>query len=140
MKTEPTPPVLQALVLADHIYTEENGKRIICGTFSRIFCSQFPTVFNRPTWAFILLADVIGEVELQLCFVHLEEGKILMQSNPIKVRAVDKLTPLDLAIEIPHFPLPVAGVYSFECYANRYMIGSVRLNVAAPETLQGEQK
>lgn len=125
-----SPPVLQALVLADHIYTDESGKRIICGTFSRIWCRKFPTTFGRPTFAFVLLADVVGTLTLQLRFVHLKDNRILMQSPSIVLQSQDPLTPVDLAIEIPPFPLPEEGVYSFECWADNELIGSVRLNVS----------
>lgn len=132
-----SPPVLQALVLADHIYTDESGKRIICGTFSRIYCRQFPTTFSRSTFAFVLLADVVGTLTLQLRFVHLKDNVILMQSPPIILQSQDPLTPVDLAIEIPPFPLPEEGVYSFECYADNTLIGSVRLQ--ASKVIEGEE-
>lgn len=138
MSTNATPPVLQALVLADHIYTEERGKRIICGTFSQIFSPQFPAVFSRTTWAFVLLAEVVGKVSLQLRYVSLKDNRILMQSKPITIQSNDPLTPLDLAIEVPPFPLPEAGIYSFECYADGTMIGSVRLNVSKVEQQESQ--
>ena len=131
-------PVLQALVLADHIYTDEgSSKRIICGTFSKISCLSFPAIYNQTTWVFVLLVDVTGEINLQFRFVSLANDEILMQSSPIKIQALDKLTPLDIAIQIPPFPLPRAGIYSFECYADGTMIGSVRLNV---ELLKQEER
>ena len=123
-------PVLQALVLADHIYTDESGKRIICGTFSRIYCRKFPTTFDRSTFAFVLLADVIGALTLQLRFVYLKDNRILMQSPSIRLQSRDPLTPVDLAIKIPPFPLPEEGIYSFECYADETLIGLVRLQVS----------
>jgi hypothetical protein len=122
-------PVLQALLLADHIYTEESGKRVICGTFSRIFSLRFPTITSFSPWAFVLLVDVVGEVVLQLRFVCLEDNQILMESNPVTIKSVDPLAPLDIAMRIPPFPLPRAGIYSFECWADETMIGSVRLQV-----------
>jgi len=122
-------PVLQALLLADHIYTDQSGKRVICGTFSKIFAPEFPSVFNGPVWAFILLTDVVGKVVLQLRFVHLSDNQILMESTPIEIKSDDPLQALDIALQIPGFPLPEAGVYSFECYADTTMIGSVRLQV-----------
>lgn len=127
-----SPPVLKALVLADYIYTEQSGKRIICGTFNRIWSSKFPGRF-REHWAYILLADVDRKVVLQLRFVHLKDNQILMQSSPITIESKDPLMPLDIAIEIPGFPLPEAGIYAFECWASDDMIGSVRLQVGKLE-------
>lgn len=131
------PPILQALVLADHIYTDQSGKRIICGTFSKIWSTVFPSVFSRPTWVFILLADVFGKVELRLRFVNLKDDQILMESASVFLEnKEDRLTPMDIAIQIPGFPLPEPGAYSFECYADNRLLGSVRLRVeqvAEPE-------
>ena len=122
-------PVLQALVLADWIYTDESGKRIICGTFSKIYSLEFPASFGRPTWAFILLTDVLGNVVLQLRFVSLSDNQILLESAPVELESPDKLEPIDIAMQIPPFPLPHEGAYAFECFANQTMIGSVRLQV-----------
>jgi len=126
MKEMP-PPVLQALVLADHIYTVEGVKRIICGTFSRLWCEEYPTEFGRPTWAFVLLVDCNGEVAIQLRFVRLRDNRVLMQSATINMESKDPLIPIDIAVQVPPFPLPEAGAYSMECYANDQLIGSVRL-------------
>lgn len=128
VRSLPTP-VLQALVLADHIYTDQSGKRIICGTFSRILCAKFPSRHEVPTWAFILLADVLGRIALQLRFVHLNRNELLMQSAPLIVESSDKLTPIDLAIRIPVLPLPEPGTYSVECCVDDILLGSVRLLV-----------
>lgn len=122
-------PVLQALVLADQIYTDQSGKRIICGTFNKISSVTFPTRTTFPAFVFILLVDVFGEVVLQLRFVSLDDNQILMESAPIKIKSNDPLTPLDIVVQIPPFPLPRAGIYSFECWTDESMIGSVRLQV-----------
>ena len=128
-KTSPVP-VLQALVLADHIYTDRStDKRIICGTFSKIYSPKFPSVTSFSAFAFILLVDVIGEVLLRLRFVSLHDNEILMESNAIRIQSDDPLRALDIVLEIPPLPLPRAGIYSFECWTNEEMLGAVRLQV-----------
>lgn len=129
MKKPNSLPVLQALVLADHIYTDQSGKRIICGTFSKIFSDKFPSVTGFPASVFILLADVVGEIVLQLRFVSLYDNEILLESNPIRIQSPGPLAPLDIVVQIPPLPLPRAGIYSFECWTDGDMIGSVRLEV-----------
>lgn len=128
-------PVLQALVLADHIYTDgDTGKRVICGTFSRIWTKSFPAVYAPKTWAFILLVEVVNEVVLRLRFVSLDEhNEILVESPEIRIRSEGPLVPIDIALQLPSLPLPRPGIYAFECYADGTMIGSVRLNVAELE-------
>lgn len=42
-------PVLQSLLLADHIYRDQaTGKHVICGIFSTIFFTPNPTLANPP--------------------------------------------------------------------------------------------
>ena len=129
MKKTSALPVLQALVLADHIYTDTSGKRIICGTFSKIYGRDFPSRASFSAFAFILLVDVVGEVVLQLRFVGLHDNEILMESKPMRIQNNDPLEPLDIVVQIPPLPLPRAGIYSFECWTDEEMIGSVRLQV-----------
>lgn len=128
-KKKGTQPVLQALLLADHIYTDQSGKRIICGTFSKIFCRKFPTLTSFSSYAFVLLVDVVGNVEMELRLVSLIDNEILMESSKAKIRSESPLTPLDIVFQIPPLPLPHAGIYSFECWIDGAMIGSVRLQV-----------
>ena len=131
------PPVLQALLLADQIYTDrDTGKRVICGTFNRIGCREFPCTLDRPTCAFILLVEVVNETWLQLRFVNLENNEILMECNPFRIASDDPLRAQDLVIQLPKFPLPRAGIYSLECWADGTMIGSVRLQVVRAEESQ----
>lgn len=138
MSKKPSP-VLQALVLADHIYTDERGKRIICGTYSQIRLPRFPAMFGRSTWAFILLADVIGTAVLQLRFVHLKDFRVLMRSSEITLQSEDRLIPLDVAIEVPPLPLPEPGMYGVECYVDAELIGSVRLQAIQAQAPGGNQ-
>lgn len=121
-------PVLQALLLADHIYTDQStNKRIICGTFSKIFCLRFPALTSFSCYAFVLLVDVIGDIEMQLRLVSLNDNEILMESNKARIKSDDPLTPLDVVFQIPPLPLPHEGIYSFECWTDDVMIGAVRL-------------
>jgi hypothetical protein len=123
-------PILQALVLADRIYTDaDTGKRVIAGTFNRVQCKSFPIQHAECVWAFLLLTELVGRTSLQLRFVRLSDNLVLMESKKIGIESSDPLAVLDMAIMIPPLPLPNAGVYCFECYANEALIGSVRLVV-----------
>ncbi len=133
------PPVLQALILADRIYTEDSGKRLIIGTFSRIWCKSFPMRLAASTWAYVLLTDVYQEVDLQLRFVRLRDNSVLLQSHPMRIPAKDPLTPLDIVVEVPPLPLPEAGAYAFECWAGNHLIGSSRLRVHGKEERTRDQ-
>jgi len=127
------PPELKAMVLADQIYTDLSGKRVICGTFSRLYVNQLPGVFGRETYTFVLLSGILGKFKLTLRFVNLQDNQVLLQSDDMEFSSPDKLTPVDLAIQVPPFPLPQAGYYSLECWVHDHLVGSVRLLVEKAE-------
>ena len=66
-------------------------------------------------------------------FIHWKDNRSLMQSPKIRIESASRLIPIDLAIEIPPFPLPEAGIYGVECYVDEALIGSVRLQVEGME-------
>jgi len=79
-------PVLQAMVLADHVYQDVSGKFIICGTFTRLWFirhnappgAKTPQTFETPSaliqavakagspHLYVALTGVRGEIELKL--------------------------------------------------------------------------
>lgn len=127
-KEAKSPPVLQAFVLADHIYTDESGKRIICGTFNRLRTPQFPGVLPQVSWVYIVLGEVMGRIKLQLRFVNLKDNRTLMESAEVPIQSQDPLTPVDIALTVPPLPLPEEGIYAFECYADGALIANIRLH------------
>ena len=128
-------PVVKAMVLADQVYTDgESGKRVICGTFSRLnVASKMPGSFGRATYAFILLSDGLGDCSLRLRFVHLDSNKILMESHPMDLELDNPLKTLDIVMAVPPFPLVGEGFYSLECWIDTNLVGSVRLEVVKVE-------
>ncbi|MCG8409243.1 MAG: hypothetical protein MI923_28910 [Phycisphaerales bacterium] len=123
-------PILQAFVLADHIYTDAaTGKRIVAGTFGHISANEFPAQ-HPPSAAFVMLTEFVGSAPLQLRFVRLRDNFVIMQSGEINIECDDPLVVLDMAIAIPAIPLEEPGLYCFECYVDGNLIGSVRLTAA----------
>ena len=128
-------PILQALVLADHVYTDKHsGKKVIAGTFNHLSASQFPAQFSRSTWAFICLTDVQGKVEVNLRYVDLSTNELLMETKAITVTSRDPLASPELMVEVPPFPMPHEGVYAFEVHVGGEMLGSVRVQVSKRES------
>ncbi len=126
----PHPPRLQALILADQIYADaQTGKKVIAGTFNRLWAASFPALFGRKTYAYVSLTDLRAKVSLVLRYVDNQDLSVLMESTPLEVEGSDALATLELNIEIPPFPMPHPGSYSFELHANGENIGSVRMRV-----------
>lgn len=129
------PPVLQALVLADHVYVDAgSGKKIIAGTFNRIWSSAFPASFSRSTWAFMTLTDFQGRIELELQFRQLATNQVLMRCPGIQVDQNDRLATLELIVEVPGFPMPQEGAYSLDVVFEQQILGSLRITCARGPT------
>ena len=87
-------PVLQALIVADHVYQDQQtGKKVICGTFNSFRFSRKPPVSevqnpdgtkrtvmmggsqSGSPYAYVSLTDVFEGTKLLLRFVNLDEER-----------------------------------------------------------------
>jgi len=128
---KPTKPVLQALILADHVYTDRGtGKNVIAGTFNQLWANQFPSKLGRSAWAFFCLTDLKGKVVLSLKYINLSNNEVLMQLDGIEATCKSPLQSVEYAVELPPIPMPDVGAYAFELYAGTEMLGALRVNVA----------
>lgn len=127
-------PILQALVLADHVHVDRStGKAYVLGTFNQVWSDEFPRATEQGTYAFISLTEVRGQVAILLRYVDLSNNKVLMECKGITITGHDPLATIEFAVPVPQFPLPHAGNYAFEVYANDEMIGMKRLQVTKRE-------
>ena len=128
------PPVLQALVVADQIYTDAaTGKKIIAGVFNRLMASDFPATFSTQTWAYISVTNIHGPVEFVVRYVDLNDGKMLMEASPIRATCDDPLRSIEITLPVPPFPMPHEGSYAFEVYAGEERLGALRITVSRME-------
>ena len=127
-------PRLQALLLAEHVYTDAStGKRIIAGTFNSIAVAEFPTYVALPAYAYISVTDVrTGKADLVLRFISNEDLSVLMELGPLPVRVKDIHETIEIGIPIPGFPLPNAGIYDFELHADGERLGCLRITATLP--------
>ncbi len=132
-------PVLQALVLAEHIYVDrDSGKCVITGTFNAM--QVWPQTEEEQAskarltsgpgspWAYISLTDVCDGTELSLQFVSLTLNKILF-SKDIKLQSNDRLATIEIVDALPHLHVPGPGVCAFEIVCEGEVIGSHRVVV-----------
>lgn len=134
-------PTLQALLLADQVYTDRaTGKHVIAGTFNGLFASEFPAVFGRATFVYLSLTNIRKKVEIRLRYVSLKDYSVLLEATPITIECSDPLATVELAVQIPPFPMPEPGSYAFEVHSGGELIGSTRMLVQAkPEAPQQEK-
>ena len=137
-------PVLQALVLAEHVYTDKSGKKIIAGTFNSYSFKRGSLVEEKDVgdgapvqvikggmqvgspYAYISLTDVCNNTELLLQFVNLSKNQVLLQSK-INVVCHDRLQTIEIIAPLPQLPCREPGTYAFEVVCEDEVIGSHRV-------------
>ena len=130
----PHKPVLQALVLADHVYVDaQTGKKVIAGTFNELRAAEFPTHFAHVTFAYLCLTDLRGETTLDLRYVELSSGEVLMQLADVPVATDSPLDSTELILEVPEFPMPHPGSFALEVHCAGALLGFLRIGIRAAD-------
>jgi hypothetical protein len=141
-------PVLQALLLADHVY-EDRGtrKKIVAGTFNTLGIVKLrneqggsPAAESKKPekivgglqpgspYAYISITEVHGSAELIMRYVDLQDNAILLQTG-IKVQCNDPLETIEMIVALPPLPTPHVGVYALELLCGEEMMGAHRVRV-----------
>lgn len=120
--------VLQAFVLADHVYRDvTTGKHVVAGTFHQIDVASLPATFAGPAAVFISLLDVKGRTAVELRFVDGDD--VLLGPRTIDVEGEDPGLPVEFAVQLPPLPLPRAGRYAFRLSADGVDLGEAPVSV-----------
>jgi hypothetical protein len=138
-------PVVQALVLAEHVYQDVTGKKVIAGTFNQIgFKHKLPAVQERKLpdgtsqqvmlggmhggspYAYISLTDVCDGVELVLQFVNLSKNQVLF-GKKMAISCDDRLKTIEIVAPLPPLPVDDEGTYAFEVVCDGEILGSHRI-------------
>lgn len=142
-------PILQAMVLADHVYQDRvTGKFIIAGTFSTIVHSQVARlpddgrseiqgarqVFAGPLtqigspYLYLALAEIHGQVPLQLKFVDLSDASVRFDAE-FEVTSIDPVSVSEYVLQMPSLPAEKLGTYSLDLLYDGEIMGSWRIDV-----------
>ena len=143
-------PVLQALVLAEHVYDDSlSGKKIIAGTFNTVLFSKRSMVretevretaqpdgakqaviaggmHSGSPFAYVSLTDVVEKPQLLCQFVNLTKNQVLF-GNQITVDCEDRLATVELILPLPSLPISEEGFYAFELVCEGEILGSCRI-------------
>lgn len=158
-------PVLQALVLADHIYQDKaTGKMVVAGTFNRLHVFRRDTPGDSPQdsgadaeqppgslrklqhqeicqagspWAYVSLTELRGTVPLELRYVDLSENVVMLRVE-FSVKSNSPLDTMEVAVPLPVLPRPHPGIYALELLSHDEPLGSHR--VAVTETRTRDQQ
>ena len=139
-------PVLQALVLAERIYTDKgSGKKIIAGTFN---CIDFGPVEKKerelpdgsrqrlvaggtemgsPS-VYLSLTDVIDGTQLSLQFVNVSKNRIVFGID-FKIACKNRLATVEIVLPLPSLrpALHESGTFSFDVIWSGEILGSHRI-------------
>jgi hypothetical protein len=120
-------PALVALLFADHIITENNGKKGIIGTFNRFTAPSFPVVF--PPWAiYAAVTNLHGKHDFALTLIHTDTNQVIIPINgQFDVHSQNDVVELIFNIGNAHFHRE--GKYSLTFHIDGEIIGSRALFV-----------
>jgi hypothetical protein len=141
-------PVLQALVLAERVYQDVSGKKIIAGTFNQINIG--PTSIPQPEQlpdgtqrhflpagtdpgcpvAYVSLTDVVDGTEITLQMVNVSKNLVLFQVG-VRIASNDRLATVEIVAPLPPMSMFVRelGVLSLDIVWQGEILGSHRLVV-----------
>jgi hypothetical protein len=137
-------PVLQALVLAEHVYQDVTGKKIIAGTFNKLSFSRRNLakeveqpdgtkqtlvpggVHGGSPYAYVSLTDASDGTKLLLQFVNLSRNLVLFKSEAT-LTGVERLATTELVFPLPILPVVEPGAYAFEIVCEGEILGSYRI-------------
>lgn len=133
-------PVLQALVLCDYIYSDrESGKHVLAGTFDTIQATKTgPECAYGAVWLYLKLLDAIFPCVLQVRYVALDDGRVLLESSNLTVKNSKVRGNIERGIKVPLLPLPAYGKYALELHANEIYVGRVLVTVEERIDISGE--
>jgi len=140
-------PVLQSLVLAERVYEEKSGKKIIAGTFNGLLIGKIPLVqielqngskvrmipggtdSGCPS-LYISITDVVDGTELRLDVSNVSKNMVLFSTN-FKIQQSDRLATVEIIAPLPPFRSYIreSGVFSFDLIWQGEILGSHRLMV-----------
>lgn len=145
-------PVLQALVLAERVYTDKTGKKIIAGTFNLIkYRVQQAAVrpetlpdgsaaqvidggadLGSPT-VYISVTDVVDGTIVTVQFVNIALNKILFGAD-FRLHCKNRLQTIELVAPLPSLDrflrIDGPGTYAIEIVCEGEILGSHRVLVA----------
>ena len=150
-------PVLQAILLADHVYNDQpTGKKIVAGIFHVIHFKKLASnntiandtaerkktevVFSSGSpFLYISLTEIHGPMKMEINFVNLLDNSILMTNKldfapPLQVNPV---TTVEFVVPLPILQIPHTGDYAIELQCDGELVGSHRIQ--AVEITEGAQ-
>jgi hypothetical protein len=103
-------PVFVALLFADRVIAENNGKKGIVGTFNVFHAPVFPVVFP-PWFIYAAVTNLTGKHNFALTLVHDESQQVIVPFNG-EFEAPTPDVVVELAPGLMNVSFPRAGLYT----------------------------
>jgi hypothetical protein len=141
-------PVLQALLIADHVYVDKvTGKKVVAGIFHRMHFTPAKPIQEQNSeegrirlhippgglqagspFCYISLTEVRNQQHFALRYVDLADDRMYFQSE-FDVDCRNPLETIEIVLPLPPLPANKAGVFALELLWNDEHLGSHRINV-----------
>lgn len=140
-------PTLQALLVADHAYSDATtGKKIIAGIFHTIYSKTQTLPQDRPKgapmqlqvppagfsmgspFAYISLINVRGVQQFVLRYVDLATDVVRFQTD-FRVDCQDPLSPVEVVMPLLPLPVDKPGSFALELLWREESLGTYRIHV-----------
>jgi len=127
-----------ALLFADRVITEDNGKKGVIGVFSAFHFPQFPAV--APSWfIYAAFSNLVGKHEFSLNLVRDDAQQVVLPiAGEVDVPAAGN--DIELVIPVSNLTFQKPGIHTLTCNIDGYQVASrlLRVGVAEPpKSLQG---
>lgn len=120
-------PVCTALIFADRIIIENNGKKGIIGTFSKLYSQNFP-VQSAPFAIYASVTNLYGKYNFQINLIHEETNEsILPISGEIDSKSTEDM--IELVFNLNTVLFNRDGKYSLILEINKELLASIFLYV-----------
>ena len=122
-----TEPVFHALLLADKVIIENNGKKGLIGVFNIFRFPSFPA--NSPSWfIFLSVSNLLGKHSFSINLT-LDEAQIVVLPIGGELESKDINAEIELIIPIKTVGFPKAGTYTLTVNVDGKSLASKVLNV-----------
>jgi len=124
-------PLVTALIMADVIVTEDNGKKVLVGVFSRFNLPQFPA--QVPPWFLYAAVDNLeGHNNFTFNLAKDDTQEVVFSANG-DVDVVDPSSGVEIALMVPPIIFRTHGTYVLQFVVN----GRTEVSRIVPVVLVG---
>ncbi|MPL65997.1 hypothetical protein SDC9_11665 [bioreactor metagenome] len=113
---------LTSLLYADHIITEDNGKKSAIGIFSQISSFEFP-VITLPWGIYFSFADIEEKQKFKLDMVSLDDQSSILSFEGEFSNVKDDDRTIEVSIMLPNVTFKKPGVYVGRVFLEGKLLG-----------------